>query len=66
MRTLNITEDGFVKFMAIKESRPQDATRGDTFNYILYVYEEAKFRPPREPREIYLEKQKLEQEAKKV
>lgn len=66
MRTLNISEEGFTKFMAIKATRPQDDSRGATFDHVLYVYEESKFRPPRDARTLILEKQKLEQEAKKV
>lgn len=65
MRTLNISEEGFEKFMAIKATRPQDDSRAATFDHVLYVYEESKFRP-RQAREIMLEKLKLEQEAKKV
>jgi hypothetical protein len=45
MRTVNISEEAFKKFMAIKESRPQDASRAATFDHIIYVYEEQQFKP---------------------
>jgi len=41
MRTLNVSEDGFIKLMRIKSDRPQDTSRADTFDYILRVYEES-------------------------
>ena len=41
MRTLNVSEDGFIKLMRIKSDRPQDASRADTFDYVLRVYEES-------------------------
>lgn len=47
MRTINISEEGFKKFLAIKEARPQDASRAATFDHILYVYEEQRFKPQR-------------------
>lgn len=47
MRTINISEEGFKKFLAIKEARPQDTSRAATFDHILYVYEEQKFKPQR-------------------
>jgi hypothetical protein len=65
MQTLNITDDAMIKFLRIKASRPQDSSRAATFDHLLYVYEEAKFRP-RPARDIMLEKQKLEREAKEV
>jgi hypothetical protein len=45
MRTINISEEAFKKFMAIKESRPQDASRAATFDHIIFIYEEQKFKP---------------------
>jgi len=41
MRTLNVSEDGFIKLMRIKSDRLQDTSRADTFDYILRVYEES-------------------------
>ncbi len=45
MRTINVNEDAFKKFVAINKSRPQDASRATTFDHILYIYEEQKFKP---------------------
>jgi hypothetical protein len=44
MKTLNITEDAFIKLTRIREARPQDKSRAATFDHILYIYEEQKFR----------------------
>ena len=45
MRTLNITEDAFIKLMRIKARRGQDKSRAETFDHILYIYEEQQYRP---------------------
>lgn len=44
MRTLNINDQSFEKLMAIKKDRPQDASRAQTFDYILRVFEESPIR----------------------
>lgn len=44
MRTLNINDESFEKLMAIKNGRPQDSSRAQTFDYILRVFEESPLR----------------------
>jgi hypothetical protein len=44
MRTLNINDESFEKLMAIKNARPQDSSRAQTFDYILRVFEESPLR----------------------
>lgn len=39
MRTLNISEEGFLKFMNVHTSRVQDTSRAQTFDHILIMYE---------------------------
>ena len=39
MRTINISEKGFERFLTIKKSRSQDSSRAETFDYILKVFE---------------------------
>jgi predicted CopG family antitoxin len=36
---INISEDAYIKFKRIKESRPQDHTQRETFDHIIRVYE---------------------------
>ena len=48
MRTINVNEEGFLKLLAIKKTRPQDASRAATFDHILYIYEESLFKPEHE------------------
>jgi len=45
MRTINISEEGFLKFMKIHATREQDSSRAQTFDHIMYVYEEQQFKP---------------------
>jgi hypothetical protein len=57
MRTINISEEGFLKFMAIKKSRPQDTSRAQTFDHIIYIYEEQQFKTkPRTAMDLLKEK----------
>ena len=44
MRTINISEEAFEKFCRIKNERKQDKTRAETFDHLIYLYEEQKFR----------------------
>jgi hypothetical protein len=61
MRTINISETGFLKFMAIKKSRPQDTSRATTFDHIIYVYEEQQFKTkPRTAMDLLKEKKDRE------
>ena len=39
MKTLNISEDAFIKLLRIREKRKQDRSRAETFDYILKVFE---------------------------
>ena len=45
MRTLNISEEGFLKFMKVHKSREQDTSRAQTFDHIMYIYEEQQHKP---------------------
>jgi len=67
-RTINVNLDAYEKFRKISMTRPQDATYAETFDHILLVYGDLwrYDRPPKDARELILEKQKLEKEAKKV
>jgi hypothetical protein len=46
MPVVNISIEASEKFKAIMKSRPQDAKAAQTFDHILYVYEEQSFRQP--------------------
>jgi hypothetical protein len=41
MKTLNISEDAFIKLLCIREKRPQDRSRAETLDYVLRVFEES-------------------------
>jgi hypothetical protein len=44
MKTLNISEDAFIKLLCIREKRPQDRSRAETLDYVLRVFEESPLR----------------------
>jgi len=46
MPVINISLEASEKFRKIRESRPQDAKAAQTFDHILYVYEEQQFKHP--------------------
>lgn len=41
---IRVSQEAFQKFMSIQKSRPMDTSNAKTFDHILYVYEEQKFR----------------------
>jgi len=45
MPVINISLEASEKFRKIRESRPQDAKAAQTFDHILYVYQEQQFKP---------------------
>ena len=40
MRTLNVSEVGYSKFLNIRKSRPQDHSAAETFDHIVKYFEE--------------------------
>jgi hypothetical protein len=47
MRTLNIDDEDYDKFVKLKEQRPQDTSRADTFHYLLNFHKEMQEFKPR-------------------
>jgi hypothetical protein len=41
MRTLNVSDGGYDKFVKIRKTRPQDKNFAETFDHILKYFEEA-------------------------
>lgn len=42
---IRISKEASDKFRRIQDTRPQDTSNAMTFDHILYVYEEQKFKP---------------------